>query len=75
MDASPKTWKESCRRDSLPLVGCVPDAPHCYIASGYTGHGNAYAIQCAQILSALVQRQSHAYANLFDPARFASSPW
>lgn len=61
-------------KDSLPLVGRVPGAPHCYLAGGYTGHGNAYAIQCAQIISALVQNQPHAYADLFDLARFASSP-
>jgi gamma-glutamylputrescine oxidase len=57
-------------KDSLPLVGRLPDVPHCYISGGYTGHGNAYAIQCAQIISEFVQGRSHPDANLFDPARF-----
>jgi gamma-glutamylputrescine oxidase len=65
-------------KDSLPLVGCLPGAPHCYISGGYTGHGNAYALQCAHVVSELVQGRSQANdvmlgeAKLFDPARFKS---
>ncbi len=72
-------------RDSLPLVGRLPGVPHCSICGGYTGHGNAYALQCARIISELVQGRSnvmlseakhleakHLEANLFDPARFTN---
>ncbi len=70
-------------KDSLPLVGRLPGVPHCYICGGYTGHGNAYALQCARIISKLVQGRSHPddvmlseakhlEAHLFDPARFTS---
>ncbi len=57
-------------RDSLPLVGPLPGVPHCYISGGYTGHGNAYALQCAQIICELVQGRKNPDGNLFDPARF-----
>jgi len=70
-------------KDSLPLVGRLPDVPHCYISGGYTGHGNAYALQCARIIGELVQGRSQSNAvmpdeaqyraaDLFDPARFTS---
>jgi glycine/D-amino acid oxidase-like deaminating enzyme len=56
--------------DSLPLVGRLPGVPNCYIAGGYTGHGNAFAIHAALLISELVQGKSHAAMELFDPARF-----
>ncbi len=59
-------------KDSLPLVGRLPGVPHCYISGGYTGHGNAYALQCAHIISELIQGRLHSDADLFDPARFSS---
>ncbi|MEO7001250.1 MAG: FAD-binding oxidoreductase [Ktedonobacterales bacterium] len=59
--------------DGLPLVGALPDAPNMYIAGGYTGHGNAYALASAQIVAALIQGKSHPDADLFAPDRFAHS--
>jgi glycine/D-amino acid oxidase-like deaminating enzyme len=56
--------------DGLPLVGKLPDHDSIYLAGGYTGHGNAYAISAARVLTALIQGGTHADADLFDPARF-----
>jgi glycine/D-amino acid oxidase-like deaminating enzyme len=56
--------------DSLPLIGHLTGVPNCYIAGGYTGHGNAFAIHAAQLISELVQGKSHPDMELFDPARF-----
>jgi glycine/D-amino acid oxidase-like deaminating enzyme len=57
-------------RDGLPLIGKLPDRPHCYIAGGFTGHGNASALQAASIIRELVAGRTHPQADLFDPARF-----
>jgi glycine/D-amino acid oxidase-like deaminating enzyme len=59
--------------DGLPLVGRSPDHERIYLAGGYTGHGNAYAISAARVLTALIQGGTHPDADLFDPARFAQS--
>ena len=56
--------------DSLPLIGRLPGVPNCYIAGGYTGHGNAFAIHAALLISELVQGKKHPDEWLFDPARF-----
>ncbi len=56
--------------DSLPLIGRLPGVPNCYIAGGYTGHGNAFAIHAALLISELVQGKVYPDMELFDPARF-----
>jgi gamma-glutamylputrescine oxidase len=56
--------------DGLPLVGRLSGPQHCYISGGYTGHGNASALQAAYIISELVQGRTHPESDLFDPARF-----
>ncbi len=56
--------------DSLPLIGRLPGVPNCFIAGGYTGHGNAFAIHAALLVSELVQGKKHPDEELFDPARF-----
>ncbi|HEY6286961.1 MAG TPA: FAD-binding oxidoreductase [Ktedonobacteraceae bacterium] len=56
--------------DSLPLIGQLPGVPNCYIAGGYTGHGNAFAIHAAKLVSELVQGKMNPDVELFDPARF-----
>jgi len=56
--------------DGLPLVGRLSGPQHCYISGGYTGHGNASALQAARIISELVQGRTHPESDLFDPARF-----
>ncbi len=56
--------------DRLPLIGQLPGIPNCYIAGGYTGHGNAFAIQAAQLIGELVLGKTNPDAELFDPARF-----
>ncbi len=56
--------------DSLPLIGRLPGVPNCYNAGGYTGHGNAFAIHAAQLISGLVQGKMNSDLELFDPARF-----
>jgi glycine/D-amino acid oxidase-like deaminating enzyme len=55
--------------DSIPLVGPVPGIPCCYICGGYTGHGNAFAINCARLISELVLGKTNPDAELFDPER------
>ena len=57
-------------RDGLPLIGKLPGRPHCYIAGGFTGHGNASALEAASIIRELVAGRTHPQADLFDPARF-----
>ena len=56
--------------DSLPLIGRLPGVPNCFIAGGYTGHGNAFAIHAAKLVSELVQGKMNPDMELFDPARF-----
>jgi gamma-glutamylputrescine oxidase len=56
--------------DGLPLVGKLPDHEQIYLAGGYTGHGNAYAITAARALTSVIQGGTHPDADLFDPARF-----
>ena len=56
--------------DGMPLVGKLPGHEHIYLAGGYTGHGNAYAISAARVLTALIQGRTHPDTDLFDPARF-----
>ena len=56
--------------DSLPLIGRLPGVPNCFIAGGYTGHGNAFAIHAALLISELVQGKMNPDVELFDPARF-----
>src|SRR5262245_2274743 len=57
--------------DGLPLVGRLPGSKRCYLAGGYTGHGNAYALRATQIVAALLDGRTHPDAALFDPARLA----
>jgi glycine/D-amino acid oxidase-like deaminating enzyme len=56
--------------DSLPLIGRLPGVPNCFIAGGYTGHGNAFAIHAGLLVSELVQGKMNPDVDLFDPARF-----
>lgn len=56
--------------DGLPLIGTLPGTLHCYITGGFTGHGNASALQAARIMRELVSGRTHPQAELFDPARF-----
>jgi gamma-glutamylputrescine oxidase len=56
--------------DGLPLIGKLPGASNCYISGGYTGHGNAYAIQAAKLISELLQGRAHPDSDLFEAGRF-----
>jgi gamma-glutamylputrescine oxidase len=56
--------------DNLPLIGRLPGVPNCFIAGGYTGHGNAFAIHAAKLVSELIQGKMNPDTELFDPARF-----
>ena len=56
--------------DSLPLIGRLPGVPNCYIAGGYTGHGNPFAIHAAKLVSDLIQGKMNPDVELFDPGRF-----
>lgn len=57
--------------DGLPLVGRLPGTTNYYLAGGYTGHGNAYSVHAAWLLSEMLQGRTHEAAALFEPARFA----
>ncbi len=56
--------------DSLPLVGQLPGVENCFVCGGYTGHGNAFAINSAKLVSDLVMGKTNVDAELFDPGRF-----
>lgn len=56
--------------DNLPLVGQLPGVDNCYICGGYTGHGNAFAINCAKLVSDLAQGRTNQGAELFEVGRF-----
>ena len=56
--------------DALPLAGQLPGMPRFYICGGYTGHGNAFAIHAARLVSDFMQGRPNADADLFDPGRF-----
>ncbi len=58
--------------DGMPLIGHLPGSRCCYIAGGYTGHGNASALEAAQIISEMMQGREHPEADLFDPVRFVT---
>ncbi|MFL5627496.1 MAG: NAD(P)/FAD-dependent oxidoreductase [Ktedonobacteraceae bacterium] len=58
--------------DGMPLIGRLPGSRCCYLAGGYTGHGNASALEAAQIISEMVQGREHPEADLFDPGRFVT---
>lgn len=58
-------------RDGLPVVGPLPGVEHVYIAGGYTGHGNAYALRASRVLADTILGRTHPDVDLFDPARFA----
>ncbi len=55
--------------DSLPLIGRLPGVSNCYIAGGYTGHGNAFAVHAALLISELILDRTIPNEELFDPAR------
>jgi glycine/D-amino acid oxidase-like deaminating enzyme len=59
--------------DGLPLIGALPGVPGAYLAGGYTGHGNAYALLAARVLADLIAGRQHAVSDLFDPSRFLAS--
>lgn len=58
--------------DYLPLVGQMPGTRHCFISGGYSGHGNAYAVHSARMVSELVMGKTNVEADLFAPERFQS---
>jgi len=58
--------------DALPLVGPLAGTEHCFLGGGYTGHGNAYAVHAAAMLSEMVQGNEPEGAGLFLPGRFAA---
>ncbi len=58
--------------DALPLVGKLPGTRYCYISGGYTGHGNAYTVHAAHMLSEMIQGKVDVEADLFEPGRFVS---
>jgi glycine/D-amino acid oxidase-like deaminating enzyme len=37
--------------DALPIVGAVQSRPGTWICAGYTGHGMAFAFNCARVLA------------------------
>ena len=63
--------------DSLPLAGPLPGIPNCYICGAYTGHGNAFAINCAKLVSELVMGKRNRDVEMFEVGRFLSgeSTW
>ena len=53
--------------DALPYVGRRADG--IYMSAGFTGHGNAFAVVCGEIVASLIRAGTHPDADLFDPER------
>lgn len=58
--------------DGVPLIGISPGAPNHWIIAGFGGHGLPVALGASQALAAaIVQQQSPADLQPFDPRRLA----
>lgn len=57
--------------DGLPLIGRVSGEDNCFVAGGYTGHGNAYALMAGRVVADLILGRGHPDADLFDPSRLS----
>jgi gamma-glutamylputrescine oxidase len=55
--------------DSLPVVGWAPGSRRVLLCGGYTGHGNAMAVRCAQVAADLACGTANAEAEMFRPER------
>ncbi|MEO8301860.1 MAG: FAD-dependent oxidoreductase, partial [Rhizomicrobium sp.] len=51
--------------DGLPVIGPVPDMPHCHGVMGFGGNGTIYALIAAQMMPGLLQGRTPADAALF----------
>lgn len=51
--------------DGLPIIGPVPDMPHCYAAMGFGGNGTIYALIAAQMMPGFLRGRAPADADLF----------
>ena len=51
--------------DGLPVIGPVPDMPHCYAAMGFGGNGTIYSLIAAQMMPAFLRGREPADAGLF----------
>jgi glycine/D-amino acid oxidase-like deaminating enzyme len=49
----------------LPIIGQVPDMPHCWIALGYGGNGTTYALIAADVLVGALSGHPDADADLY----------
>ena len=50
----------------LPIIGQVPDMPHCWIALGYGGNGITYAAIAANVITGALTRQPDIDADLYN---------
>ncbi len=55
--------------DSLPVVGWAPGSRRILLCGGYTGHGNAMAVLCAQVAADLACGTPNTEAEIFRPER------
>ena len=50
----------------LPIIGQVPDMPHCWVALGYGGNGITYSRIAADIICGALTGRADVDADLYD---------
>ena len=49
----------------LPIIGLVPEMPHCWIALGYGGNGTTYAAIAADVIAGAIAGRPDVDADLY----------
>lgn len=55
--------------DGLPYIGLLPGHERVYTATGFSGNGITWGVFSALLISQLIARNHHPYADLFSPSR------
>lgn len=58
--------------DGLPLIGEI--APHCYVATGFSGNGMTYSMISSLLLRDLIVEKRNSWTATYDPKRTLLHP-
>ncbi|MBX4206443.1 FAD-binding oxidoreductase, partial [Candidatus Parcubacteria bacterium] len=53
--------------DGLALIGKI--APHCYVATGFSGNGMTYSMISSMLIADLIKGKKNPWAKVYDPTR------